>query len=224
MWKVAQEGEQKYWHSRCADAIGIFYEMGEHLDLAWRLTSIIRKPNTILDVGVGPMGIGLLWLYPMSSLKIGLDPLPRLVPATGNPYADSVVSAIQKDTAYIQAKGEQLPFKNDFFDLVICNNVFDHSVSHQELLAEMVRVTKKNGYWGIGVDTNPILGFIIRGIDRNIRRHLNTYKLHPQDIIIGTLDKFLNDHGFLILSTNKASAMGRICGRRRMQWWVAQKL
>jgi len=71
-WKEAQEGEQVYWQNKCRSPIGVMYEMAEHSGLAYALTHILdRTPYSVLDVGVGPMGIGLLWLYPASSLKIG---------------------------------------------------------------------------------------------------------------------------------------------------------
>lgn len=200
------------------------YEIGEHLDLAWRLISLIEKyPSTLLDVGVGPMGVGLLWLFPMALLKIGVDSLPMMGVNTKNRFADSLVNSIQKETVYIQANAEQLPFDTESFELVICNNVLDHTFSPWEMLRELCRVTKVNGYLAVAVDTNSLFGFFARSIDRKVRPYLNCYKLHPHDIIIGQIEKSLEFEGFVVLSHNKASVLGSILGRRRMQSWVAMK-
>jgi SAM-dependent methyltransferase len=223
-WKSIQDGEKLYWQSRCSDAVGVMYEMGEHLDLAWNLKQVIKnQPASVLDVGIGPMGIGLLWLYPFSPVKIGLDPLQRINVNTGNYYVDSLINTIKKEIIFIQSKGEGLPFRDGSFDLVICNNVLDHSLFPKTIVNELCRVTMKNGHLGIGVDTNSFLGFFVRWIDRRIRTHINAYRLHPHDIIIGTIDNILRKNGFHLLSHNKASFLGRIVGRRRMQWWVAVK-
>lgn len=223
-WKEAQEGEQIYWQNRCRSAIGVMYEMAEHSDLAYALTHIIdRTPHSVLDVGVGPMGIGLLWLYPASSMKIGLDTLPRMKVQTGNIYVDELVRRIRDKSLFIRAQGENLPFLSESFDLVVCNNVLDHSISPRKLLDELCRVTKQKGHLGIGVDTNSLLGYALRWVDRRLRPHFNPYRLHPHDLTIGRIDGYLRARGFCILAHNEASRLGALIGRRRMQWWVAKK-
>jgi len=201
------------------------YEMAEHSDLAANLLQVNdREPSAFLDVGVGPLGIGLLWLYPDSLIKIGIDPLPRMKAQTGNPYVDSLVHRIRDDSIFIRARGENLPFPAESFDLVVCNNVLDHTIFPKKLLDELCRVTKVKGHLGIGVDTNSLFGFLIRWIDRRLRPHYNPYRLHPHDIIIGEINKDLQSRGFRILRHNDASILGSAMGRRRMQWWVAVKL
>lgn len=131
-WLSAQEGEREYWLKRCSMPVGVMYEMGEHLDLAWRLRSCSSaSPRSVLDVGVGPMGTGLLWLFPDAQVKIG--------------------------------------------------------------------------------------------VDRLLQPSLNMYRLHPTDFIIGYIERYLSDRRFTILSSNEASGLGRLIGRRRMQCWVAVK-
>jgi len=224
IWKSAQEAEQIYWQKRCNNAVGVMYEMAEHSDLADNLLRVIDgKPSAVLDVGIGPMGIGLLWLFPDSRIKIGLDSLSKMKVQTGNPYVDSLVHRIHGDSIFIRARGENLPFPAESFDLVVCNNVLDHAISTNKLLEELYRVTKRKGHLGIGVDTNSLLGFLIRLINRRLKPHYNPYRLHPYDIKISEINKHIQFHGFHILCHNDASMLGAIMGRRRMQWWVALK-
>lgn len=45
---------------------------------------------------------------------------------------------------------ERLPYKNDFFDVVIAYHVIEHLVNVRLFVAEIYRVLKKNGYVAIG--------------------------------------------------------------------------
>jgi len=223
-WEIAQLAENKYWRTRCSDAIGIFYEMGEDLDLPWMLQKTLkRNPQSFLDVGVGPMGVGLHWMYPKTPIRIGIDPLTKINVLTGNSYADKLVEEICRDSWYSRGRGEELPFRSNFFELVVCHNVLDHVSEPISMLNEVCRVTQKGGYVGISVDTNSRLGNFLRKIDRKLRSHLNTYKQHPHDFIIGEIGEFLKSKGFDILFVNNASFLGGLLGRRRRQSWVAIK-
>ncbi len=42
--------------------------------------------------------------------------------------------------------GENIPFSNESFDLIFCTQVLEHSYNFDNLLKEMHRVLKKNGY------------------------------------------------------------------------------
>jgi len=41
-----------------------------------------------------------------------------------------------------------IPFRNDFFDIILCNHVLEHIVDENKALIELFRVMKKGG-WGI---------------------------------------------------------------------------
>ena len=225
VWRDAQERERLYWNKRCSDPIGVMYEMGEDLDLAWRLTECLRtEPTSVLDVGVGPMGTGLLWLFPKCSLKIGLDSLGLMDVVTGSDYADELVRAIRTDSRYVIGKSESLPFRDETFDLVVCNNVLDHVEQVEQSIAELCRVVRPDGLLGLCVDTNSYLGYWLRKLDRMRRPELNAYRLHPTDVVIGHIESRLRDRHFRILSSNEASRLGRLVGRRRNQSWVAVKV
>ncbi len=222
VWRDAQSRERNYWTRRCCDPIGVLYEIGEHLDLAWRLQAhVAAEPISLLDVGVGPMGTGLLWLFPGCSLRVGVDSLGLLPVATGNPHADGLVRRIRAECRYVIGKSEALSFPDGSFDVVVCNNVLDHVEDAQRSVAELCRVVRRGGVLGLSVDTNSYLGYWLRRIDRWRRPHLNAYRLHPTDLIIGQIERALTGRGFRIVSSDEASRLGRLVGRRRMQSWVA---
>jgi SAM-dependent methyltransferase len=222
LWRDAQGREQSYWTGRCRDPIGVLYEVGEHLDLAWRLQAhLAAEPRSVLDVGVGPMGTGLLWLFARSGLRVGVDSLGLLPVATGNPHADGLVRGIRAECRYVIGKAEALAFPDGRFDVVVCNNVLDHVEDAHRSVAELCRVVRRGGVLGLSVDTNSCLGYWLRRIDRWRRPHLNAYRLHPTDLVIGEVERALTGRGFRIVSSNAASRLGWLVGRRRMQSWVA---
>ncbi len=167
------------------------------------------------------MGTGLLWLFPGCPLRVALDSLALLPVATGNPYADGLVRRIRAECRYVIGKSETLSFPDGTFDVVVCNNVLDHVEDVSRSMRELCRVVRRGGVLGLSVDTNSYLGYWLRRIDRRRRPHLNAYRLHPTDLIIGQIERALRGHGFRIVSSNEASRLGRLAGRRRMQSWVA---
>jgi len=222
VWRDAQSRERNYWNRLCSDPIGVMYEIGEDLDLAWRLQAhVATEPGSLLDVGVGPMGTGLLWLFPGCRRRVGVDSLGLLPVATGNPHADGLVRRIRSESRYVIGKSEALSFPDASFDVVVCNNVLDHVEHVPRSVAELCRVVRRGGVLGLSVDTNSYLGYWLRRIDRWRRPHLNAYRLHPTDLIIGQIERALTGRGFRIVSSNESSRLGRVVGRRRMQSWVA---
>ena len=64
---------------------------------------------------------------------------------------------LPKGVEYIKGKGEELPFKDEFFDLVIRTNVMDHIHNYKKVLSEIKRVLKKSGKVYLFVDCHNFL-------------------------------------------------------------------
>ena len=54
---------------------------------------------------------------------------------------------LKKKISYREGTSYQLPFKNDFFDVVISNGVFHHMEDPQKAIRETARVLKKGGFF-----------------------------------------------------------------------------
>ena len=88
----------------------------------------------VLEVGSGAHG--LIFFFEAAD-KVGVDPL-------ADEYRE-LVPAWQGRARTIAAFGENLPFENDTFDLVLSDNVVDHAESPRRIVEEMVRVLKPGG-------------------------------------------------------------------------------
>jgi ubiquinone/menaquinone biosynthesis C-methylase UbiE len=88
----------------------------------------------VLEVGSGAHG--LIFGFG-GGLGVGIDPLAvdykRLFPKW------------QEDANTVAAIGEQLPFPDESFDVVLSDNVIDHAEKPLKIVEELVRVLKKDG-------------------------------------------------------------------------------
>ncbi|HDD70792.1 MAG TPA: methyltransferase domain-containing protein [Candidatus Woesearchaeota archaeon] len=89
----------------------------------------VRKTDWLLDVGCGT-GISTE-LFECN--KIGIDPSERLV-----------CQAVKRIPAII-GKGEELPFNDAVFDVVICITAIHNFDDYRKGISEMKRVCRKNG-------------------------------------------------------------------------------
>jgi len=95
----------------------------------------INKGSKILDIGCG---IKTVLHFLPGELKIGVDPL-----------ADEYVKIYNypEDVVIEKSFGEKLRFENNFFDAVFITNALDHTKSPKDVISEIYRVLKPNGYF-----------------------------------------------------------------------------
>jgi SAM-dependent methyltransferase len=88
----------------------------------------------VLEVGCGAHGL----IFYFDALdKVGVDPL-------ADEYR-ALFPAWQGRATTIAAYGEQLPFDDSSFDIVLCDNVVDHAESPRRIAEEIARVLKPGG-------------------------------------------------------------------------------
>ena len=94
----------------------------------------IDTGTRVIEVGSGAHG--LIFHFGVG-YGIGVDPLAveyaRLFPAW------------QRRVSTVASLGEQMPFANDTFDIVLCDNVVDHAQSPSGIVKELVRVLRPGG-------------------------------------------------------------------------------
>jgi ubiquinone/menaquinone biosynthesis C-methylase UbiE len=115
---------------------------------------IKHKPETILDIGCGN-GKGVILIANCFNVDFhhiyGID------------IRDVCLTACQKifNVIKLDLEKNELPFRDDAFDLVICNQVLEHLLSYTNVINDTIRVTKKGGYIVFGI---PNLSHLINRI------------------------------------------------------------
>ena len=94
----------------------------------------ISDDARVLEVGSGAHG---LIFYFGSRKGIGVDPLAH--------HYSSLFSLWQSRVPTIAAFGESLPFPDNSFDIVLCDNVVDHAGSPTGIVSEIARVLAPAG-------------------------------------------------------------------------------
>lgn len=145
------------------------------------------KAKTILDVGCGE-GFSLNKLhennigeklegidYSKEAVLIGKKLFPRLLLKTGSIY--------------------DLPYKNNYFDLVLCTEVLEHLDNPKKALHEIIRVSKR--YAIISVPNEPffMMSNFLRG--KNVIRFGNDPE-HIQHWTVFSLRRFLKKENIKI--------------------------
>jgi len=96
--------------------------------------------------------------------KYAVDPLADF-------YMREFSGILYSDVSWFKSKVEEMPYKNDFFDIIIMRNVLDHVDSASMTLSEIRRVLKKGGVVYLGLNTFSGLLFVYK--------HLVKDKCHP---------------------------------------------
>lgn len=152
-----------------------------------------KQFKNILDVGcaAGTLTDKISQIFP-SSYITGVDV-----------YRDAVDFAKKKypHIKFIKADAHKLPFKNNFFDLVICYETIEHVEKPQEVLKEIRRVVNKNGTAIIIMDSGNLLFRAVWWFWEKTKgkvwqgAHLHPFHHnHLEQVIIGTGFKIQKKH------------------------------
>jgi ubiquinone/menaquinone biosynthesis C-methylase UbiE len=94
----------------------------------------ITQDTRVLEVGSGAHGL----IFGFGAcFGVGIDPLAV--------HYKSLFSHWQKNALTVAAIGEQLPFSDAAFDVVLSDNVIDHAESPIRIINEIMRVLKPGG-------------------------------------------------------------------------------
>lgn len=107
----------------------------------FQLDSEYYKGKNILDIGCGPRG-SLEWAESAKE-RIGLDPLAEAYMSLG---------AANHKMTYVSDYVENMPFGNDYFDVICSFNSLDHVGDLKESCKQIERVLKPGGLFLLIVD------------------------------------------------------------------------
>lgn len=196
-WIYSLEKEKEYWITDKKRIIS--QEWQEHVRqrtdwfMDWyRKYENINDKSKILHLGSGADGeINFI----NKGERIGIDPLADF-------YKLEFSDIMNKDVKYLKGRGENLPFKNNSFDLVISFNSLDHFQDPTEALREISRILKKGGILYLGIHVKSKYGHLLFEIIKKIRKLTDHYHSYTKDLInseVGIFLQIIDERGETLL-------------------------
>ena len=214
-WEEAQSNELAVWQRIVSNFAEVLGEITDTATLV-RFGTLhgLGASANVLELGIGPLGIGWSALT-ATTRAVGVDPLARLTISTGDDIVDRLVADLQSRTDFLQADATmRLPLDEASFDLVVCDNVVDHTQNPQAILAEGRRLVRSNGRLLFSVNVFSAIGLMKwRYVTRRLHpRHPNVL-CHPHSFVEGALGRLLSGAGWQILMTDASGgSMRRVAG------------
>jgi SAM-dependent methyltransferase len=194
-WKKAQSYEQAHWQGITNK---LSNESGEGLSwYTWRAENLMNNLSkafqnatpdlsdaNILEVGSGPVGL-------VSGMKVGrrvaTDPLMDFYDSQ-----PSLTKFRDPNVKFVCTPGEELPFEDQFFDMVVIENVIDHVQNVHGVMAEIYRVLKPDGILYLTVNCHPLWGYFLH----EIVSAMQIDKGHPHTFTLSKIRRLLDSLGF----------------------------
>jgi SAM-dependent methyltransferase len=155
-------------------------------------------PETrILEVGSGPHGINF---FHRKGIRFSIDPL------AGFFYKEFGFIQKNSHSYLIQGMGETLPFPARSIDLVVCDNVLDHTLDGSKILCEIHRVLRDDGLLYLTINLHHFIFRIFSLIFKILYSvkmvpHTPNYKAHTYFFTPSIFKKMIKKADFAILSS-----------------------
>lgn len=158
-FELAQEEQRTYWQQGWEGNRDRLQKVGSHWDCFIKLLRgqiNLKLTDRILDVGCGPCG---MISYLDIGERYGLDPLIDYY---------LLKFDMAKQIRWVKGMAEDMPFQDNFFDVVISTDTLDHVANPERVLKEIKRVLKKRGLLFLTVNTYTRRVKSIRSFQRRI--------------------------------------------------------
>jgi SAM-dependent methyltransferase len=211
----SQKNELAVWQHTVNDVAEILAEIAETATLV-RFGTLhgLGVSANVLELGIGPLGIGWSALTP-TTRAVGVDPLARLAVSTGDDHVDRFVADLQTRTEFLQGDATaRLPLDDASFDLVVCDNVVNHTQSPRAILAEGRRLVRPNGRLLFSVNVFSTIGHMKwRHVTRRMHPTDSNVLCHPHSFLESDIGGLLSSAGWQIIMTDaQGGTMRRVAG------------
>lgn len=235
-WKYAQSAEIKYQLLKEQKARQKKGGIDSIIRVAQKKTDYIvellnthkislNKDMTVMEIGSGSHG--MIWKFPVEN-RIAVDPL-------ADEYFKKFRELHDNGTQIISCQGESIPIESATVDIVICENVLDHTETPIEVLNEVSRILKSDGTFYCSVDFHSLLwkyacstyNFLF-----NLGIHLNipAFPAHPHHFTKTDLENLFSDSKLDIKwvrepkeekTTNAKNTIKKLLGKDRVMELIA---
>lgn len=147
----------------------------------------IGDQTPILQIGPGAEGI---INFIQGGQRFAIDPLADFFKSEFSQILDPSVT-------FTSGVGEELPYEDNMFDLVIIYNTLDHTFEPQKVLSEIHRVLKPGGINHLAVHTYPSIWVPFLKLLGSVQRG----KEHPWRYTSSTIKRDVRSNSFQILDT-----------------------
>lgn len=215
-WARAQREELRVWEHTASRPDNVLSEIAEVAGLvAFGAEHGLHTATDVIELGIGPLGIGWGALIRPSGRCIGVDPLPRLEVTSGVPEVDQLVTQLQGWTEFVQLDAtRELPYEAGSFDLVVCDNVVDHTQDPAAILREAHRLLRAGGRLLFGVNVFSSLGIIKwRQVTTRLHPDDPNTLCHPHSFTVDEARELLRAAGFAIDAETVPGTRTRLIGR-----------
>jgi SAM-dependent methyltransferase len=210
-WEEAQESERSFWQGVTKDEAILLKVLWSQAAQAAQLRRLLPScPRTCLEIGIGPLGVGISGFLEEIPFRWGVDPLGPVQPQCTDALR-AFIGSLQ--IPYLVGRGEFLPVASGTVDLVLCSNVLDHVLNAGAILAEIRRVLKPRGYLFLKVGTFSLLG-LLKWHTWTKHRHREELivKCHPYHFPEWTVQAMLKAQGLEVLAKEGHSRLSLILG------------
>jgi SAM-dependent methyltransferase len=230
-WKEAQSVEESFWDGIVREDHALLQVLADNARIAPQVRKCFNNiPQTCLEVGVGPLSVGVSGFLPEIPQRFALDPLDhwnqrqQTSPTIANEKLRQYLCRQASELQYMRARGEEIPVQSESMDFVICSNALDHASNPESVLREMKRVMKPKGLLFLEVDTFSALGLV--------KWHLWTKRAHRQEILVRAhphrladtaMVRSLGSCGFAIKKLHGHTTFSQLVGRSQNSIFLCTK-
>ncbi len=192
-WEKAQQYEKNWWGQSSGEIkFGFYKDFAESLLKFTEGQINITQKTQILEVGSGAGGI--VTFLKESENRYAIDPLENF-------YSSVEDFTCQRDKTvnYFNAIGEEIPFEDSKFDLLIIDNVLDHCRDPLKVMQECKRVLSGGGLIYMKQNTYHIWGVFIR----YLMEVLLIDKGHPHTFTKKNLKDLISRNGLKVIKEER---------------------
>ncbi len=230
-WQVAQESELAFWDKKRYEPARLIEAIHDKYVLFTRIKSIypriLEEPQDMgkaLEMGIGPLRLGVVSLLePAEKWEItGIDPLPRMALPKLPSYLEAFFSELyKKNMTYIQTPAEEFDNPVNSFNLVICDNVLEHTYNPQKIINNIYKLLVPGGCLVLREST---LSFYSKWRKKIFSNKYHD-KAHPVFFTYDELINIIKQNHFELIYTQRDQyeILKRICFRSRKINLIAKK-
>jgi SAM-dependent methyltransferase len=225
-WFEAQKTETDFWKGIIQEDHATLRVLADNSEKAPAIRKILpRIPETALEVGVGPLGLGIIGFLPEIPHRFGVDPQPPVgLGPSGVSTLRDFVRTKRLPVSYATACGEEIPIRSDSMDLVICCNVIDHASDPSAILREVHRVLKPNGLFFFDVHTFSVFGLLKwHSYTKHARKDEILVIAHPYRMYEADVARKMRATGFRVQKLDGHTRASNLLGHARTSTFLGTK-